>query len=166
MEIVAMLQNSELFKGLAPGYLNKVSGYCVGRSFNPDSLIFKEGDPATDLYVLTGGRVALETEVRPIADLPAISFSVETIVEGGVLGWSAIVEPHVYTRSARCLSNCALLAIKGEILSKVMREDPAFGFELMKRLSALISRRLTNTQLRLVNVIGVAMLEKDIKARV
>ena len=166
MEIAGLLQNSELFKGLNGGHLKKVAGYCLGNSYNRDSVIFMEGEKATDLYVLTEGRVVLETEVRPVANLPAISTVVETIAAGGVFRWSAIVEPHYYTRTARCLTNCAALSIKSELLVKVMAEGPAFGFELMKRLAAVVSRRLTNTQLRLVSVIGAALLEREMKTPV
>ncbi len=165
MEIVDLLRSSELFKGFDRSHLKTVSGYCIGNSYNKDIVIFKEGEKATDLYILTDGRVVLEMEVRPVANLPAMSTAVETIAPGGVFGWSSIVEPYIYTRSARCLTNCTALVIKGEMLSKVMADDPVFGFELMKRLAALISNRLTNTRLRLVNVIGFALLDREAKTQ-
>ena len=164
MEIIDVLQNSELFAGIDKSHLTKVSDYCIRNSYNQGTIIFKEGQKATELYILADGRVVLEMEVRPMANQPGVPTAVETITAGGAFGWSTIVEPYIYTRSARCITNCAALVINGQMLSKLMADDTVFGFELMKRLAALISLRLTNTRLRLVGVIGIALLEREVKS--
>jgi CRP-like cAMP-binding protein len=124
--------------------------------------IFKEGDEATELYILTEGRVALEMDIRPVPDRPAIPTAVDVITKGESLGWSALVEPYVYTLSARCLTNCQVLALKGEMLRNVMADDRDLGYELMKRLAKLISLRLTYTRLRLTSGLGLVLLGREI----
>ena len=164
MTIIDTLKSSELFSGLETGHLEKVSVLCRGGSYREGMMMFKEGDKATEFYVLTEGRVALEMEVRPVPDRPAIPTAVEVVSKGEAFGWSALVEPHVYTLSARCMTHCAVLAIKGDLLRKAIEDDPILGCELMKRLAQLISLRLSHTRLRLTSGIGLILLGKELGA--
>lgn len=163
MAIVDALKNSDLFRDLAIGYLQKVSVLCRGRSYQEGGMIFKEGDKAEELYVLTDGRVALEMEIRPIPDRPAIPTALDVIAKGEGFGWSALVEPYVYTLSARCMTNCQVLAMNGDMLRRVMIDDAELGYELMKRVAKLISIRLTNTRLRLTSGLGLALLGRELE---
>ena len=162
MAIIDMLKGSDFFRGLDEKYLSKVSSLCRGHSYQEGMIIFKEHDEAKEFYVLTDGRVALEIEVRPVPDRPPIPTAVDVVTEGDGFGWSALVEPHVYTQSARCLTNCQVLAINGKMLRNVMTDDTGLGYELMKRLAKLISVRLTNTRLRLISGLGLALLGREL----
>lgn len=126
-------------------------------------MIFKEGDEAKEFYILTEGRVVLEMDVQPVPNRPPIPTAVDVITKGEGFGWSAFVEPYVYTLSARCLTNCQVLSIKGDVLSRVMADDPSLGYEFMRRLAKLIASRLTYTRLRLTSGLGLAMLGKEIE---
>jgi len=164
MTIIDTLKSSELFGGLETAHLEKVGNLCRGGSYREGEMMFKEGDEATEFYVLTEGRVALEMEVRPVPNRPAIPTAVEVVSKGESFGWSAVVEPYVYTLSARCMTNCTVLAIKGDVLRKVMADDAGLGFELMKRLAQLIALRLTHTRLRLTSGLGLILLGKELGA--
>ena len=164
MAIIDALKSSALFGGLETGHLEKLSLLCRGGSYQKGMMIFKEGDEAAGLYILTDGRVALEMEVRPVPDRPAIPTALEVITKGECLGWSALVEPYLYTLSARCLTNCTVLAIKGDMLRKAMADDPAMGHEVMRRLAQIISLRLTHTRLRLTSGLGLVLLGKELGA--
>ena len=161
MAIIDTLKNSELFAGVEIHHLEKVSALCRGESYREGAMIFKEGDEATELYILTDGRVALEMQVRPVPDRAAIPTAVEVVSKGECFGWSALVEPHIYTLSARCMTNCTVLAIKGDILRKVIADDPVLGRELMKSVAQLISLRLSHTRLRLISGLGLVLLGKE-----
>lgn len=162
MSVANSLLNSELFRNLESRHVAKLSPLCRGLSYREGMTIFKEGDEATELYILTEGRVALEMDIRPVPDRPAIPTAVDVITKGESLGWSALVEPYVYTLSARCLTNCQVLALKGEMLRNVMADDRDLGYELMKRLAKLISLRLTYTRLRLTSGLGLVLLGREI----
>lgn len=162
--LIDTLQSSELFRGLEAGHLGKVANLCRSRSYRKGETIFKEGDEATEIYILVDGRVVLEMEVHPVPDRPSIPTAVEVVTAGETLGWSALVEPYVYTLSARCMTNCRVLAINGDVLRRVMADDVILGYELMKRLTNIISLRLTHTRLRLTSGLGLVLLDKELKA--
>jgi CRP-like cAMP-binding protein len=163
MAIIDTLKSSELFEGLETGHLEKVSVLCRGGSYKEGMMVFKEGDEAAEFYVLTGGRVALEMEVCPVPDRPAIPTAGEVVTKGDCFGWSALVEPHVYTLSARCMTNCTVLAIKGDMLRKAMADDPSLGYQAMKKLTQLVSLRLAHTRLRLISGLGLLLLGKELE---
>jgi CRP-like cAMP-binding protein len=162
MTMVDTLKGSELFGGMDKGHLEKLAQLCRTSSYREGQFIFKEGDEAREIYVLADGRVALEMEVRPVPNRPAIPTAVEVVTEGETLGWSALVEPHIYTLSARCMTNCRLLAFNGDMLRKIMADDTSLGYELMKRLTRIISRRLADTRLRLISGLGLVLLGKEL----
>lgn len=105
----------------------------------------------------------LEMELCPLPDHPTIPTALEVVIKGGCLGWSAIAEPHVYTLSARCLTNCTVLAIKGDMLRKAMTDDLRLGYEVMKKLVQLVSLRLTHTRLRLTSGIGLILMGRELE---
>ena len=160
--MISILERSELFGGLSTSYLEKVSNLCRSESYRQNMTIFKEGDEATELYMLTDGRVALEIDIRPVADRPAIPTALEVCTKGEPIGWSALVAPYIYTMSARCITNCTVLALKGDLFRKVMDDDVGLGYELMKRLSQVISLRLTHTRLRITSGLGLALLGREL----
>lgn len=163
MAIIDELKGSELFEGLETSHLEKVSVLCRGGSYRQGTIIFNEGDKAEELYLLTDGRVCLEMEVRPLPSRPAIPTCLEVVTKGEVFGWSALVEPYVYTLSARCLSNCTVLSIKGDMLRKAMADDPILGYKVMEGLSKLIAFRLMHTRLRLTSGLGIALLGRELE---
>ncbi len=164
MALVDTLKSSEFFGGLETGYLEKVANLCRGGSYREGEMIFKEGDEAKEIYVLVDGKVALEMEVRPVPNRPGIPTAVEVVTNSETLGWSALVEPYLYTLSARCMTHCNVLAINGNLLHKVMADDAGFGYELMKRLTKIISSRLAYTRLRLTSGMGLVLLSKELGA--
>jgi len=163
MTLVDTLKSSELFGGLEVSHLETVADLCRGSSYRKGETIFNEGDEAKEVYILADGRVALEMEVRPLPDRPGIPTAVEVVTEGETLGWSALVEPYVYTLSARCLAPCRVLAINGDMVRGIMADDLYLGYELMKRLTKIISLRLSNTRLRLMSGLGLVLLDKELK---
>lgn len=161
MDVIDTLKASELFTGFDEGHLQKVADRCRSESYMEGAKIFKEGDDARELYILSQGEVALEMEVRPVPDRSGIPTAVELVTKGEILGWSALVEPYVYTLSARCMSHCSVLAINGDVFRKLIADDCVLGFEVMKRLSRIVASRLANTRLRLTSGIGLLMVEKE-----
>jgi CRP-like cAMP-binding protein len=164
MVMIDAMQNTDLLAGLGKGYLEKLSAYCRGMSYRQGAMIFKEGDEATELYLLTDGKLVLEMEVCPVPGRPTIPTALEVITKGGAFGWSALVEPYVYTLSARCMTNCTAFAMKSNILRKVMADDTGLGLELMTRVAKLISLRLTDTRLRLTSGLGIALLGRELRS--
>ena len=114
--------------------------------FEPDQVIFREGDDYSVFYLLGKGMVALELEV------PGHVLRVQTLYAGDVFDWSALL-PHAGKHfQARALDAVTALAFEGDQLLASFRADPQFGLAFMLRLMGVVSERLRNTRLQLVDV--------------
>jgi len=137
--MIDTLKSSALFGGLDKDHLERISVLCRGWSYREGKMVFNEGDEAAELYVLTDGRVALEMLRQVLPGRPAIPSAVDVVTKGECFGLAALVEPYVYTLSARCIMiPCTVLAIKGDMLRIAMDDDAGLGYEVMKRLTRLI----------------------------
>jgi len=132
------LNVGELFTGVAGPTLAALTALARREEYAAGSTLYKPGDPAEDFFVLDSGRVEFQIG-RDERTSPA-GFMLK---KGEVFGWAALLEnqPHRIA-SARALENSALLRINGKQALKLLESDPASGFIVMRRLSALIARFL------------------------
>jgi CRP-like cAMP-binding protein len=114
--------------------------------FAADQVIFREGDDYSVFYLLGKGMVALELEV------PGHVLRVQTVYGGDVFDWSALL-PHAGKHfQARALEPVTALAFEGDQLLASFQADPQFGLAFMLRLMGVVSERLRNTRLQLVDM--------------
>ena len=145
----SLLQNLEshpFVSDFAPGDRARLAALAKEVKFEPDQVIFREGDDYSVFYLLSKGMVALELEV------PGHVLRVQTLYTGDVFDWSALL-PHAGKHfQARALDAVTALAFEGDQLLASFRADPQFGLAFMLRLMGVVSERLRNTRLQLVDV--------------
>ncbi len=82
------------------------------------------------------------------------SIVVETVNPGAAMGWSWLVFPYRWHFDARALDAVGAVAIGAVCLREKAETDPALGYELMKRVAAVLLERLQITRLRLLDLYG------------
>ena len=105
--------------------------------FAPGQVVFREGENANRFYLLESGSVILES--NQTHDTPVV---IDTVRAGDLLGWSWIFPPHVWHFTARAAEPTVAIFFYGTILRQYCEHDPAFGYELFKRMSAVMVKRL------------------------
>ncbi len=133
-----------LFKDLEPRYLALLADVAMFKEFTKDEIIFREGDPANRFYLILDGEVALES--RPRDEAPVI---LQTISRNDVLGWSWLFPPYYWHFDARATVPTKAIFFYGTWLRENCERDHDFGYEMMKRMSAIIIERLQATRRRL-----------------
>jgi CRP/FNR family transcriptional regulator, cyclic AMP receptor protein len=105
--------------------------------FKTGEMILHEGEFANRLYLIETGKVALESG----ADFgePVV---VETIGAGDLLGWSWMFPPYVWHFTARAIEPTTAIFSYGTILREYCDKDHSLGYELLKRISAVMVKRL------------------------
>ena len=130
----------------SPEHRTRLAALAKEVHFEPDEVIFREGDDYSVFYLLGKGMVALELEV------PGHVLRVQTLYAGDVFDWSALL-PHAGKHfQARALDAVTALAFEGDQLLASFRADPQFGLVFMLRLMGVVSERLRNTRLQLVDI--------------
>jgi toluene monooxygenase system ferredoxin subunit len=138
------LDVGELFNGLAPQTLEKLTGLAKRQNYPAGAVLYRPGDPAEDFFVLDSGRVEFLIG-RGDRTAPG-GFMLK---KGEVFGWAALLEGlPSRIASARCLEASTLLRINGKAALRVLEADPSAGFTVMRRLAALIARYLASSGVR------------------
>ena len=136
---------------ISPRSREKLIALADARRFNDGAILFREGDHALYVYVVTQGEIALEMH-----DPSRGVQTVMTVEPGEWLGWSAMIEPRIETATARSMVDSEVLAIRGGSLMDLCREDHDLGFEVYRSLAATIARRLLATRLQLLDLYGAS----------
>jgi CRP-like cAMP-binding protein len=132
---------------LQPQHIEKLRALAREVRFEPDQIVFREGDECHDFYLIVSGRVGLEMEIKG----PARTLRVHTLTAGDELGWSALLMGSGKHFQARALGAVEALAFDGGALLAACKADPSFGYALMHRLLAVVAERLQATRLQVLD---------------
>lgn len=106
------------------------------RSFAPGEVLFEEDTEASELHVVTRGEVDIIMEVEGQRRV------VDTVGEGDLIQWSAVVKPHRTTASAVARGAAETAVFAGRDFVSLCEEDHRFGYHLMQAVARSVSRRL------------------------
>jgi CRP/FNR family cyclic AMP-dependent transcriptional regulator len=138
-----------IFADLDARYAEQLAGCSRTVGFETGETLFREGEPAEVFYVIRRGRVALELFVPGRGPL-----TIETVDEGEAVGWSWLFPPYAWHFDARAVTPIRAVAVDGVCLREKCDVDPALGYELMRRFSAVLLDRLNATRIRLADLYG------------
>jgi CRP/FNR family transcriptional regulator, cyclic AMP receptor protein len=145
-EIQNFLSSHELFSGLDQAHLAFLSDHAKEQRFDQGMVIARQGEAADRFLLLLEGELAVE--------IPAIAgpkLEVTRLGQGQVFGWSWLIEPYKWHFNARTTKPARVLDFDGRAVLAHCEEDPAFGFALFRRFSALMGKRLEAAQLKLMD---------------
>jgi CRP/FNR family cyclic AMP-dependent transcriptional regulator len=105
--------------------------------FKKGQVIFREGEPANRFYLIETGKVILESS-GGTGD-PVV---IDTIGGGDLLGWSWMFPPNIWHFTARAIEPTTAIFFYGTILREYCEKDHSLGYELLKRMTVVINRRM------------------------
>jgi len=109
----------------------------MGTHFKKRETILREGEFANRFYLIESGRVVLDSGAG--SGKPLV---IETIGPGDLLGWSWMFPPYVWQFTARAVEPTTAVFFYGTILREYCEKDHSLGYELFKRMSVVMLRRL------------------------
>lgn len=133
-----ILAQNFLFKGCSDSTLTDISKIAVELNLELGQEIYRPGEMADNVYVLVEGIVTFINK-------SGLEFlNVQGAIERSMIfGWAAMV-PGQPNRigTAQCLEHSKILSINGPQLLKILDEDIASGYSVMKTLCELITSTL------------------------
>ena len=109
----------------------------IAVQFKKGQVIFREGEPANRFYLIETGKVILESSGG--AGDPVV---IDTIGAGDLLGWSWMFPPNVWHFTARAVEPTTAIFFYGTILREYCEKDHSLGYEPLKRMTVVMSRRM------------------------
>jgi CRP/FNR family cyclic AMP-dependent transcriptional regulator len=150
-----------LFSGLDPKKMRLINPLLDICAYEPDEIIFEQGDLASFVYILLSGEVQIC--FKPYDGPP---LSVALIQPKGVFGWSAALRRSSYTSGASALVKCEVVRIRGDKLRQLCENHPDVGGSLLERLSGMIAERLNSTHAQMLAILCEGMeLSDNIRRR-
>jgi CRP-like cAMP-binding protein len=155
---ISALREFTVLKAFSDEQLNKLAAIATEESHSAGAQLYQKGDPARSLFLVRKGRIVLFMETYMGPHRPSMQVTVDMVAKGEGMGWSAVMEPHIYTLGATCMEDSVLVAIEAESLRKLIEEDCATGLRVMQGVARMIASRLTHTRIILVGERGMSTL--------
>ncbi len=145
------LRFHKLFSGQDDYMLKELAMLTEVQVLNPGSWLFRQGEPAQFLYVIEDGALNLALVLHRNGDGEHVE-KMGSLKRGEVLGWSALIKPHVYTLDAQATQKSRLLQIQALPLRDLLEDNPQFGYFLIKNIAEVISERLRYKCIQLLSL--------------
>lgn len=145
-ELEAQVAAHPFLIGMSDHHIRLLADCAMRSHFEAGHVIFREGETANRFYLIEHGKVALESSTlgEPVR--------IEEIGDGDLLGWSWLFPPYAWHFSARALEHTTAIFFYGTVLREHSEKDHFLGFELFKRMSAVMLRRLQAARQKLLHV--------------
>lgn len=144
MDPAAGLSRSAVFSDISPEAIERFRSRGRSLSFEAGHKLFSRGQSAEELLVLQEGVVELLFPVEIMGVTRELTL--ETLHEGSVVAWSALISPYRFTLSARCASDCVLTGFSRRVCHAFFETDPQTGYQFMRNLAGVVGRRLQAVQ--------------------
>jgi CRP-like cAMP-binding protein len=141
------LRRYPYFGGIGEESLKLVAMLADEVTLPANTRMFNEGDPANYLYLIVRGEVNIQyllgnDELR----------TVDTLVGGDLLVWSAMIEPYKTTAVGTTTKETHLVRISAPKLRDLCDKDPLLGYRLTIQIAKLLSHRLEGARIQLASI--------------
>ena len=139
-----LLRRYPYFGGISEESLKAVAMIADEKCVSGGTELFRAGDAADWLNVIVRGEVNIQYELGS-----GEKRTVDTLVDGDILGWSALVEPHKYTAVCTASKETQLVVIHGRKLRELCEQEALLGYRLMTQIAKLLAHRLEGARVQL-----------------
>ena len=141
------LAGHEFVRGLPDRHIALLAGVAGLVSFEPGHRLFEEGGPASRLWLIRSGHIALDLHVPG-----AQRFIVETIGSGEAIGLSWEAPPFRWQFGAAAIQPTTAFELDTGVLTEFCDADPKLGYLLFRRLMTVAVHRLHATRIRMLDL--------------
>ena len=142
-----LLRRHSVFRDASDESLRRLAMAGEEKTLEPGAVLFRDGEPAHHLYIIIKGEVDI---VHVLND--DSSSTVDTLVAGDLLAWSAVVEPFRMTATAVAKRLTVVLAVTAAVVRELCEADRALGYGVMLEVTKVLSHRLQGARVQLATV--------------
>lgn len=144
-----LVESSRVFEGLSESMLEQIAGCGTLGGVEEGEHVLRAGEEATIFHVIRSGRVAMEIAVPGRGPV-----MVGTRGPGDAIGWSWLFPPFRTHFDAVAMTPLRTINLDGACLRGKCEQDPALGYQLMRRFAQLAITDLEGTQMQMLDVYG------------
>jgi CRP/FNR family transcriptional regulator, cyclic AMP receptor protein len=142
LDRIKFLKTVAFFDELSDRQLKTVSSIIFERKYEPEELIFEEGQPGAALFLILDGTVAVEMRRKNQTTTLAI------LERGAFFGEMALLDEAPRSANARSLEQTYTLALYRNDLDHLIQRGPQTACQIYRALAHMVGDRLrSNNQL-------------------
>jgi CRP/FNR family transcriptional regulator, cyclic AMP receptor protein len=141
----AVLGAQPFLRGMADDHVAKLAALCTHIVVPAGQRVFEEGSMADRFWLIDAGQVTTDTVVPGGGRL-----TITVLGRGDVLNLSGLVPPYRTYVGAMASQPMQAYEFDAHAVRAACEEDPALGYELSKRVSRVLVRRLAAVHHRLI----------------
>ena len=127
----------DMFSVFSDDQLAELSKITEKKSFKKGVQIYREGDRANQIYLVTKGLVSM----NKIAPGEKVGISFEKRERGDLFGTACFMKPQEYTLNAVGMQPTEVMSINGDKLFELFQKDPDLGYKFMKEVAKIYFER-------------------------
>jgi CRP-like cAMP-binding protein len=133
------IEHAAFFSSLSADERKSVASVAKMLEFPSERDIYTLGEKADYCYVLVRGMVRFNLRLGN-----RTAAAGEILRQGDLFGWAALIRTaQRRIATASCVTPCAIVAIEGDALLRLMDLDHSLGYAIMSRVSLLITSTIT-----------------------
>jgi CRP-like cAMP-binding protein len=144
--VIETLSGNMFFAGMMPEYLAFLAGTAQPRRCKAGDVLFRQGEHADRFFLVQSGEITVEV---PAIMGPALQL--QKLSNGKLLGWSWLIAPYRWDFQARAVTDAEVIEFDGPAILARCEADNAFGYELFKRFTGLMSERLSSARRKMMD---------------
>lgn len=141
----SVLGSQPFLRGMPPQQIAALADCCTHVTVTAGQRLFEEGSIAHEFWIIDAGQVQLDASVPGRGRVV-----IETLGRNDVVGLSWMLPPYQWRFGAVTPRGMQAFAFDARAVRAACDADPALGYELSRRFSAVVVRRLQATRARLL----------------
>jgi CRP/FNR family transcriptional regulator, cyclic AMP receptor protein len=142
---ISVLGAHAFLRGMPSAQLAELAELCEHVSIPSRQRLFDEGSRADRFWAIDAGQVTLDASVPGQGRV-----IIETLGRGDVIGLSWMLAPYQWRFGAVAMQPTQAFVFDAPAVRAACDADPLLGYELSRRFSAVVVRRLQATRARLI----------------
>ncbi|MCL2026434.1 MAG: GGDEF domain-containing protein [Leptospirales bacterium] len=134
-----ILKNVSIFSDISEKELDIIASEMKKKEYKAGELIFKEGDPGDEMYVVIDGGVSIF-----IIDNDSKEVVLSEIMKGNFFGEMSIIERAPRSATCRVIQDSAFLVLHADDLANLIHFEPECAVKIMNKMLSITVERLMN----------------------
>jgi CRP-like cAMP-binding protein len=139
--IQQQIAEQQFLVGMKSEFTKFLADHAQRRSLDRDEILFRYDTEAEHFHLVVSGKIAIE-----VAAIEGPPLELQELGPGAILGWSWLIPPYRWHFQARAKDTSEIIEFDGQAVRDRCESDAEFGYEILKRFSALMSERLSSAR--------------------
>ena len=135
-----LLRQTDLFQGLTPEELGKITGISAKEAHDAGAVVFEEGRTGEKFYLILKGEVRISKLIPGVGEEALV-----ILKKGSYFGEMSLIDNQPRSAHAICNKPSELMVIEQADFEKLLQKDKELAYKLLWTFLRTLSRRLRET---------------------